>query len=138
MKAKNEVERDILRFLVAELGRGLTVNVPTDDQVVKMVKKIIENNMVTLQVCPPADPRFARLTAENTVLAGLLPKEWDATTVEAFLLDHNDPIFEQIQDAPKEGAAVGIAMKALKAVNAPVDGKVVGEVVKKIRTEDKK
>lgn len=131
MKSKNEAERDILRFVIAEATRA--TDKPTDEQVVKTVKKVIENNNVTLNVCPKEDPRYAKLTAENQILSNLLPQEWDFQTTEAFFLNHDDPIFEQIQNAPKDGAAVGIAMKALKAVNAPVDSKVVSEVVKKIR-----
>ena len=90
---------------------------------------------MTLKVCPENDPRYQKLSVENSILAGLLPKEWDEQTVEAFFLNHDDPIFEQIQKAAKEGQAVGVAMKALKAANAPVDSKVVAAVVKKIREQ---
>lgn len=132
MLAKKTRERDVLRFVVSELQRSNVLS-PTDDQVVKVVKKTIENNEITLKFCPQTDVRFASLTEENTILTNLLPQEWTAETIEAFFLNGDDPIFEQIQDADKEGKAIGLAMKALKAVNAPVDSKVVNEVVKKIR-----
>jgi uncharacterized protein YqeY len=133
MKSKNNRERDVLRFVLSELQRSNIVD-PTDDQVVKVIKKTIENNGVTLKFCHADDPRLESLEEENAILNGILPKEWDSQTIEAFFLNGDDPVFEQIRNADKEGKAIGIAMKALKAANAPVDSKLVNEVVKKIRT----
>ena len=138
MKSGQNAERDTYRLVLGELQRvdlnGKNTSDPSDEQVVKVLKKIIENNKETLKVCPAHDPRFNKLNAEITLLSELIPKQWDSAMIEAFFLNHNDPIFEQIRDGKTEGAATGIAMKALKVVNAPVDGKVVGEVVRKIRS----
>ena len=73
-----------------------------------------------------------KVKIEAAVASELLEQAIEA--IEAFFLNGEHPIFEQIRDAKADGAATGIAMKALKAVKAPVSGKDVSEVVKKIRT----
>ena len=73
MKSKNDRERDVLRFVVSELQRS-NLDKPSDEQVVKVIKKTIENNGVTLNVCPQTDPRFTSLTEENTILTAVVVK----------------------------------------------------------------
>lgn len=135
MLSKNDAERNILRVL---LGESQTLESRqggiTDEQVVKIAKKMIDNNNETIAALPKEDPRCAALANENIILSSLVPKELTAQDIEAFLLNSDNPEYEQIQNAKADGQAIGIAMKTLKAAGLPVDGKLVGEVVKKIRS----
>src|SRR5262249_1483921 len=69
------------------------------------------------------------LEQEIAVLEGLLPKTLDEEGLRAAL----GPQTDAIRGAANDGQATGLAMKALKAQGATVDGKLVGEVVRKIR-----
>lgn len=134
MLARNDAERNILRVL---LGEAQTIESRqgsiTDDQVVKVAKKLIDNNNESMAAMEWDDARAVPLAKENEILSSLVPKELTAQDIEAFFLNSNNPEFEQIQNAKADGQATGIAMKALKAAGLAVDGKLVGEVVKKIR-----
>jgi uncharacterized protein YqeY len=117
--SKDEVEKNILLKI---LGIQKEVQkLPTDEEVEKTMCKVAE--------IKPDDSRYATLEQENVILNSLLPKLWNADDIEAFLSLLN---FE-IKNAVKEGQATGIAMKALKAASAPVDGNTVKQVVFKIR-----
>lgn len=136
MMNKDEGKKNVLRVVVGEVQRKFGAE--GDEDVQRVIKKIIEGNSETLKSLPHdgGDPRVAILTKENEILNEYLPQFWNFMQVEAFFLNSNGPEFEQIANAKSDGQATGIAMKALKAAGAPVDGKVVGEVVKKIRSKE--
>lgn len=130
MKAKKVVEREILRLAMAEIQQieVRTGTPPTDEEAAKVVKKLLKSNGETLAAGPSAEQR-ARLDEENLILESLLPKTWDAARIAAELAD----VAGEIKAAKSDGQATGVAMKHLKAKGAPVEGKDVGEAVKKLR-----
>lgn len=129
LKAGRSVEKEILRVALGEMQ---TVEARkgslTDDETVAIVKKLVKSNRETLEVSQNAEQRSA-LEQEIAILEALLPKGLD----EAGLREALTAQIDAIRGAANDGQATGIAMKALKAQGATVDGKLVGEVVKKIR-----
>lgn len=131
MKAKREVEKDVLRTALGEIqatearqGRALS-----DDEAQKIVKKLIKSNTETLDATSD-DATKAKLTEENRILEALLPK---ALSVDEIVAALND-VEGDIKAARSDGQATGVAMKRLKKDGANVDGKAVSEAVKQIRS----
>lgn len=139
MKEKNEVRRDILRLLLSD-SDSLSIRQSkeiTDELVVGCARKIIAGIDETLSLIGEKDKeKSERLKAEKTVLEEFLPKNWSKEEIEAFFLNDDSSLFEQIQNADNEGKAIGMAMKALKNASASVLGSEVKEVVKKIRESE--
>jgi uncharacterized protein YqeY len=130
LKAGRIVEKEILRVAVGELT---TIEARkgslSDDEAAAVVRKLVKSNRETIEVA--TDPEQKKtLEQEIAILEALLPKGLDADGVLAALASVKDAI----ASAPSDGQATGIAMKALKALGTVVDGKLVGEVVKKLRT----
>lgn len=130
--AKDDVKKNVLRYVLgqaqneqARVKHGMTDNIP-DEMLVKIIRKTIENNNETLGMNPAA----SHLVTENNVLDSMLPKLWSQELIEG----HLQGMRQDIKDAKNDGQATGLAMKSLKAANAPVDGKDVTAVVKRIRT----
>jgi uncharacterized protein YqeY len=130
--AKDDVAKNVLRFVLgqaqneqARVKHGMTENIP-DEMLHKIIKKTIEGNLEVLQVAKDQ----SALIAENAILNELLPKLWTLEQIEECLQSVGD----QIKEAKNDGQATGVAMKSLKAVNAPVDGKDVSTVVKRVRS----
>jgi len=100
------------------------------------IQKFASNDAALVaQVKAKNQSEYDRVVKENAVLESLVPKQLTAQDIEAFFLNSDNPEFEQIQNAKADGQATGIAMKALKAAGLVVDGRLVGEVVKKIRSQ---
>jgi uncharacterized protein len=129
MFAKDDNRKNILRVVVGEVQRKSFVRGTTEDDIYKVIRKLIEGNNETLKFMLPSDVK-SMLCEENEILNSYLPRLWDQEKIEAFF--HGD-LSKQIKDAKSEGMAIGIAMKALKTDNAPVDGKDVKLVVQRIR-----
>lgn len=55
--------------------------------------------------------------------------------IEAFFLNHDDPVFEMIQDAETDDEAEGIADDFLSEANQDYDKHDLIEVVRKIRIQ---
>jgi uncharacterized protein YqeY len=130
LKAGRIVEKEILRVAVGELT---TVEARkgslSDDEAAAVVRKLVKSNRETIEVS--TDPEQKKtLEQEIAILEALLPKGLDADGVLAALATVKDAI----AGAASDGQATGIAMKALKAQGTVVDGKLVGEVVKKLRS----
>ena len=130
MKDGNTVEKEVLRVALgdiqtAEAREGAK---ESDDAAIAVVKKLLKSVTETAaQTANPAEK--ATLEAEIVVLASLLPK---ALSVEA-LIEKLAPKADAIKAAPNDGAATGIAMKALKAEGVDANGTDVTEAVKKLR-----
>jgi len=131
MRAKRDLERDILRTALGELqtaearaGKALT-----DDEAGKILKKLIKSNQETIDVSPDPNTK-ARLTDENRILDALLPKSLSIPEIVAIL----QSVAADIKAAKSDGQATGVAMKKLKSEGAAVDGKDVAEAVKQIRS----
>jgi uncharacterized protein len=130
MKGKRDVEKEILRVALGEIqAAGNRSTEPlTDDDVQKILKKLIKSNSETIGAGPKPELK-AKLEEENRILENLLPQRWDVERIALELA----PLSDQIKAAKSEGQATGVAMKHLKGLAAPVEGKDVGDAVKKIR-----
>jgi hypothetical protein len=130
MKAKNEIEKEILRVLLGELQMAeARSGKPTADRdAVAVARKLVKSNEETLNVAEDAAQK-ATLEAELAVLRSFLPSTLGPDeNVEALA-----PVSDAIRAAGNDGQATGVAMKHLKAAGAPVDGRDVADVVKKLR-----
>ena len=129
IKNKQTLERDILRLALGELQRvEMTKGSElTEEEAQKVIRKIIKSNEETRSVAGDRAETIEKLTQEIALLESLLPKVWGVEEIIAAL-----PA-DEIQQAKSDGQATGVAMKHLRALGAPVDGKTVGAAVAKIR-----
>ena len=130
MKAHKVVEKEILRVALGEIQTEQSRSGETlsDGAVEKILRKLVKSNRETLAVAEDETQRHA-LTEEVAVLESLLPKTLDEDQIITALAS----VAEDIQGAPADGPATGIAMKHLKSEGAAVDGKTVATAVKKMR-----
>jgi hypothetical protein len=129
LKAGRSLEKEILRVALGEIQTiEARKGALTEDEVAAIVRKLVKSNRETLDLSTSAEQR-ATLEQEIAILEALLPKGLDEDGLRAAL----SPQLDAIRAAGNDGQAIGIAMKALKALGTPVDGKLVGEVVKKLR-----
>ena len=130
LKARKTLEKEILGVALGELQTvearkgGLS-----DEEGFAIVRKLVKSNRETLEASASPDQRTT-LEEEIAILESLLPKALGADDLVAALASAH----EAIRAAGNDGQATGIAMKTLKAAGAVVDGKLVGEVVRKIRS----
>ncbi len=130
MKAKNNVEKEILRVALGEIdtaaSRAEDENL-TDAEIQAILKKLIKSNREAHDASPNAETK-ATLLQEISTLERFLPKALSVDQILALL----SPVSEQIKAAPNQGPAMGLAMKTLKAsgaeVNAPDVAKAVGTI----------
>ncbi len=128
MKARNEVEREILRVAIGDItARG--DDAQSDEQVQAVLRKLLKSVEETLshQV---SDEERSKLTTESQILRELLPKSLS----EAQVIEALAAVAEQIRAAQSDGQATGVAMKHLKASGAEVEGKLVSGAVRVIRS----
>jgi uncharacterized protein YqeY len=129
LKAHRSLEKEILSVALGELQ---TIEARkgelSDEEAQGIVRKLIKSNRETIEMSKSEEQR-ATLEQEIVILESLLPK---ALGTEELVL-HLEPSTAAIRAAASDGQATGIAMKAFKAAGITVDGKLVGEVVKKLR-----
>ncbi len=133
LKGGRSLEKQILSVALGEIQtqqarKGDVAEPLADADAQACVRKIIKSNRETLEASPSAEQRSV-LEQEIAVLETLLPKGLGENELRAAL----GPVEAAIRSAPADGQATGIAMKALKASGVVADGKLVGEVVKKMR-----
>ena len=87
---------------------------------------------IIAQVQAKNQPEYERVVKENSILESLVPKNLTAEAIGAVLANSNT----EIRNAKSDGQATGIAMQALKAAGLSIDGKVVSEVVKGMRSKE--
>ncbi len=131
MKAKRTVEKEILRVALGELQtvESRTGKDLTDDQAIKILKKLIKSNEESMDAVKD-DEKRERLAQETAVLNELVPQSMDVAAIKAALAE----VVEQIKAVGGDGPATGIAMKHLKGVGATVEGKDVSAAVREIRS----
>lgn len=130
MKAKDLVAKDVLRTALGEIqtAESRAGEALPDAEAQKIVKKLVKANDETMKVSPDAETK-AKLTRENEILGGLLPKALTVDEIVAALADVTDAI----RAAKADGPAMGVAMKTLKATGAAVEAPDVNAAVRKIR-----
>ena len=121
------LERSILKTLLGEIQQKGAIKPLSDESCHKVVKDTIETNNKTLAYLPEGDARRTAYLEENRIMQKLLPTYWTAEQIKAAV-----PLAD-IQAAKNEGMAIGVAVKALKALNAPVENDTVRSVVVELR-----
>jgi uncharacterized protein YqeY len=117
MRAKDTDRTAFLRYWIAQLTRGDGTEVPDDDAIKKMrgIVKEAKAGPTTFSV------------REIELIGEWVPASLDAQAIAALL----DPIADSIRSAPKDGMAMGLAMKHL--AGQPVDSADVKAAVAAIR-----
>jgi uncharacterized protein YqeY len=117
MKARDAVRTNFLRYWIAQLTLGTGAEMP-DDQAIKKMRGILK------------EAKAGQTTFSPEELA--LIREWvPATLGPDQIAEALAPAADQIRAAPKEGLAIGIAMKAL--AGQPVDSDDVRAAVASLR-----
>jgi uncharacterized protein YqeY len=131
MKAGRKVEKEILRVAIGEIetAESRSSEPLTDAASQAILRKLVKSNEETLSLTEDPEQQEV-LKAELETLREFLPK---SLSVDA-IVEALSAVSDAIARAPNDGAAVGVAMKALKAVGATVDGKAVAEAVRRLRT----
>lgn len=130
MKARNVVEKEILRVALGEITTEEARQGSVDEATVeKILRKLVKSNQETLGSTAD-DAQRATLEQEIAVLESLLPKTLTVDEIVAALA----PVRDAITAAGNDGQATGVAMKHLKSQGAAVDGKSVSAAVKAIRS----
>lgn len=130
MRDGDQTTKDVLRVALGEIQ---TVehrsNVKaTEEEALAIVKKLVKSVEETLGLTPDG-PAKDILVAEVVVLRALLPASLGVPQIVALLEGQR----EALKAARNEGAATGVAMKALKEQGVVADGKDVQEAVKQLR-----
>jgi uncharacterized protein YqeY len=116
MKAKDATRTQFLRYWIAQLTTGTGEEVP-DDQAIKRMRGVLK------------EARSGQTTFSPEELA--LIEEWvPASMGRDRIREVLAPIADQVRSAPKEGQAMGVAMKHLagQAVDADDVKAVVAEL----------
>jgi uncharacterized protein YqeY len=117
MKARDKVRTDFLRYWIAGLTLG-TGDEMADDQAIKKMRSVLK------------EAQTGRVTFTPEELE--LIKEWvPATASRDQIRADLAAIADQIRAAPKEGMAMGVAMKAL--AGKPVESDDVKAVIAELR-----
>jgi uncharacterized protein YqeY len=117
MKARDTVRTGFLRYWIAQLTTGTGAEVP-DAEAIKRMRGILREAKAGPTTFSPEELDLIR----EWVPAALGPEQISAALA---------PVAEQIRAAPKDGMAMGIAMKAL--AGQPVESDDVKAAVAAIR-----
>jgi uncharacterized protein YqeY len=117
MKARDAVRTSFLRYWIAQLTTGSGEEVP-DDQAIKKMRAMLK------------EAKGGQTTFSPEEVA--LIEEWlPATLSREQIAQELAPAADQIRAAPKEGQAMGVAMKQL--AGKPVEAEDVKAVIGEIR-----
>lgn len=133
----DEVAKNVLRVVLGEVGTlessaGQGGKVVTEDQIQKIIRKVILANTETSQYLKDGDLRKPILIRENEILDEFLPSLLDVAQITEKLT----LVADEIKGAKSAGQAVGVAMKFFKQSGDAVDGNDVKKVVDLMRTND--
>ena len=117
MKARDAVRMGVLRYWIAQLTLGTGEEVP-DDQAVKKMRGVLKE---------AREGHTSFSPEELEILREWVPPTWGAEQIREAL----EPVADKIRAAPKEGVAMGIAMKSL--AGQPVDADDVKAAVAALR-----
>ncbi len=117
MKAKDTVRVQFLRYWIAQFTQGDGTEL-ADEAAIKKLRGIVKE--------AKAGP--TTFSPEEVALIGeWVPASWDQARIQEEIA----PIIEKVKAAPKEGMALGIAMKHL--AGQPVEAEDVKAVVLQVR-----
>jgi uncharacterized protein len=130
MKARNTVEKEILRVALGEMQIAETrAGSLSEDEAAAIVRKLLKSNHETLGLTADESQKQT-LTQEIQILESLLPKTLTVDEIIGLL----GPVSEQLRAAKSAGQATGVAMKHLKSVEANAGGKDVAAAVERLRS----
>lgn len=116
-------QRNLLKLVLGEIQRKSVTEKVTDEACHRIVKSMIEANREVMGHVTEDSPHYRSCVVENEVLSGLLPEYWSKDQIREALASVD------LTAAKSDGQAIGMAMKHLKSVEAPVEGADVKEVV---------
>lgn len=140
MKSKNETEKNIFRVVLGEVAtlQGRTGKEPIDDDIKKIVKKLIQSNEETIGNLTSEYYRDMKkeLIKENEILLSVVPPtiKLSCQEIKNRIMLAGAPIFNEIKECKSDGQAIGACIKYLKSYNWEADSKDVGSVVKELRS----
>ena len=117
MKARNAVKTQFLRYWIAQLTAGTGIELP-DDEAIKKMRGVLKEAKSGQTTWTPE---------ELALLQEWLPASLGTDQIDAILAG----VADAIKAAPKDGMAMGIAMKAL--AGQPVDSDDVKAAVARLR-----
>lgn len=128
VKTRHVVRKNILRVVMGELStiEGRTGKKSNDAETVKVIKKIVQSNQETQKYLDAGSERYNILSEENGILESLLPKTLSVDEIVQILSTVD-------VKTPKEGQAIGIAVKYLATNGHTAAGEDVAAAVRKIR-----
>jgi uncharacterized protein len=130
MRDKDTARRDLLKVLLGELqtAAARTGDAMDDDQAQRIIRKMVKSNREMAELSDR--PGVAeQMKAELQILESLLPRTLSVDQIVAAL----DPVTDAVKAAGNDGQATGVAMKHLKSSGAAVEGKDVGQAVRRMR-----
>jgi uncharacterized protein YqeY len=126
MKAKNTVEKEILRVALGEITK--TGDEPDEAAIQAILRKLIKSNREAQTASEDAEQK-STLETEISVLERFLPRALSVEQIKEAIAS----VADQIKAAPNQGPAMGIAMKVLKASGAEVTSSDVAQAVAALR-----
>ncbi len=130
MKERNEVKKNVLRVVLGEVStsESRSGKKMTDDEVAKVIRKVIQGNDETLSYLMPENENFTKLTEENYILKGFLPTTMTLDEMKQHIAYGSGAVIQEVKAAKSDGQAVGVLMRFFK-----MNGKnVLGEDVKEL------
>ncbi|MCK9459543.1 MAG: GatB/YqeY domain-containing protein [Proteobacteria bacterium] len=137
--ARKTSDKTVLSILTVILGEAQTLqfrkgHAPTvsDEEVIKIIKKLIESNTETIRLSPVSSrnidskvPFFDVLEKEIEILSAYLPKVASKEEIK-------NALAATVLSGLNEGQAIGKAIKHLKSEGIVAESKDVIEVVKEL------
>jgi uncharacterized protein YqeY len=157
-KAKNTMQLGVLSTILGEVSTRESKKPVTDDEVESIIRKIAGANYTTLAIIALGDApkeqleaaakkigdgdlellkiiksknhtEYERIVHEDGFICSLLPKTLTVTQIKEALASSVDAI----KNAKNDGAAMGVAMKAIKEGGLKALGDDVKQAVKELR-----
>ncbi len=131
MRAKDSARRDLLKVVLGELQTvaARTGEDMDDDQAQRIIRKMVKSNLEMAELSKRPEV-VQQMKTELVVLESLLPK---TLTIEQ-IIEALAPVTDAVKAAGNDGQATGTAMKHLKSSGAVVEGRDVGQAVKRLRS----
>jgi uncharacterized protein YqeY len=130
-KTKNEAARNVLSVVLGDIQTEESTHASlSDEQIEAKLRKLAENNQQVIDANPAA-ANSDLLRAEIAVLNTYLPKYMTAGEINDFVAAQ--PELAAAVRATKEGQAIGLILKALKAADLKALGTDVKTAVGLIR-----
>ena len=139
MKAKNEIEKNILRVALGDIQSFSSKNGSiAEENEIKIISSIIQKNKETMDLLHDKSNEntltenlkekaiVEKLSAENVILKDLLPEFMTEREILDFILSMKD----KIENIKNVGQVIGLVIKSLKAENKVFNGSLVSSLVK--------